>query len=81
MSVYLICGLAGEGAVGKRGVFWVDCRCVQFHAGGLVLFVSGLNLLFFMTFDGLGSSVGCFFECLGCGIGGVQTVLPCCGVD
>ena len=31
-------------------------------------------LQFFMIFDGLGSGVGCVFECLGCGMGRVIVV-------
>ena len=74
MSCFLICGLAGAGGFGKRGVFWVGSGHVcggtflctdfsHFTAAGFRLFV-----LLFMTIDGLGSSLGCVFEHLGHGV-------------
>ena len=33
-----------------------------------------LFILFFMTFDGLGSGVGHVFDSLGCGVGGVIVI-------
>ena len=81
MSCFLICGLAGAGGVGKRGVFhvlavggcvwWYFSLC-QILTVSLQL-VSGCLCCCLWPYDGLGSGVGYILKHLGCVAGGVMT--------